>query len=123
MNFEEVGGTTNYGDARYDAEKLTEWLNEVKNGVDQLTRAFEYFHVDTVLDMDIATKAFQDKDVQYTLNGHSSDIEEDLNCTSDDLCDLITHLNETVEFLKTQPKYNALDKETQEEKEKMRKWM
>ena len=121
-NFNEIGGATLYGDARYDADLLLEWLRETRESIGTLRHDFQMFHIDSLLDLDVATKITETPDFTEFEEDHIN-ISDDIDSAETHLIYAINGLEEVIAELKEMPRYNALDKETQALKAKERSYM
>ena len=121
-NFSETGGATLYGDARYDADLLLEWLRETRETIGTLRHDFGMFHIDSLLGLDVATKVTETPEFTHFEEEYSFIVDE-FDAAEDHLIDAINLIDAATDKLKEMPRYNALDKETQALKAKERSYM
>lgn len=122
INFSETGGATLYGDARYDADKLLDYLRRTRENIGTLRHDFEMFHIDGVLGLDVSTAYEATAEYDEFCDKYLY-VDEELSLAEDYLVNAINLIEGATQKLRKMPRYNALDKETQELKAKERSYM
>jgi hypothetical protein len=119
MRFNEAYNGIKYGASSYDADKLLEYLLEVKENLGQIRHDLGMFSLDSVLSLDVASRVTETPEYEEFEAEHAG-IFNAIDGAEDFLTDATDLLEEAIYSLKKQPRYNALDKDEQERLKKER---